>query len=448
MPDAQHVGLDHNTLLAYQRQYHAQKRLTESLFGLFRTLGSALDVERVANVGLLTLTGQLLVKCAGFLQHHNGNYRMLSTVGTRDPRVMGIELPESHPLVARLFQERTLLEIGGSSTDHPAIDRLRVHGFGHVYPLVDGSEPLGILAVGQKIVPAPFTAEDLQILNAFGVVISVSLKHSLSFQLLEANRAEMEHLSEMKREFLSHVSHEFRTPLTVLKNIFEMIDVPADIGEMQRSSLTRLENLIDSVLLLNEINSRGMKLEPQLLTGPAWIHNEVEPLLEIYGPCKLTSELGPGPLEFDSFKVGKALEALLSNALKFGGEDPRDVLIYRSTHNHVVSRMQDPAREDEKLELGFLRPAAPPAPEDPDAAIIIEVKDHGIGIPRSEMDAIFQPFVQANNSPTRGVRGAGLGLAMAQRIADAHGGELFCRSVVGSGTVFYLAIPCAAVYGS
>ena len=258
----------------------------------------------------------------------------------------------------------------------------------------------------------------------------------------------MERLSEMKREFLSHVSHEFRTPLTVLKNIFEMIDVPADIGEMQRSSLARLENLIDSVLLLNEINSRGMKLEPQLLAGPAWIHDEVEPLLEVYGPCNLTSELGPGPLEFDSFKVGKALEALLSNALKFGGEDPRDVLIYRSTHNHVVSRMQDPAREDEKLELGFLRPAAPPAAEDPEAALIIEVKDHGIGIPRTEMDAIFQPFVQANNSPTRGVRGAGLGLAMAQRIADAHGGELFCRSVVGSGTVFYLAIPCAAVYGS
>lgn len=445
MPDAQHVGLDHNTLLAYQRQYHAQKRLTESLFGLFRTLGSALEVERVANVGLLTLTGQLLVKCAGFLQHHNGNYRMLATVGTRDPRLMGIDLPESHPLVTRLFQERTLLEIGGSSTDHPAIDRLRVHGFGHVFPLVDGTEPLGILAVGRKIVPSPFAAEDLQILNAFGVVISVSLKHSLSFQLLEANRAEMERLSEMKREFLSHVSHEFRTPLTVLKNIFEMIDVPEDIAEMQRSSLARLENLIDSVLLLNEINSRGMKLEPQLLAGPVWIHDEVEPLLERYGPCTLTSELLPGPLEFDSFKVGKALEVLLSNGQKFGGEEPREILIYRSTRTHVVSRMQDPARDSENLELGFLHPPVPPAPEDEEAAIIIEVKDHGIGIPRGEMDAIFQPFVQAANSPTRGVRGAGLGLAMAQRIVDAHGGELFCRSVVGKGSVFYLSIPCAAV---
>jgi signal transduction histidine kinase len=445
MADTQRLGLDHDTLLAYQRQYHSQKRLAESLFGLFRTLGSALEVERVANVGLLTLTGQLLIKGAGFLQRHGQAYRVASTVGTRDPRLIGLQLRSEHPLVKRLFEERRLLDLTGTDAADPTLDKLRIHGFTSLFPLLDGGEPLGILALGQKIVPGPLAAEDLQILDAFGVVISVSLKHSLAFQLVDASRAELERLNEMKREFLSHVSHEFRTPLTVLKNIFEMMDVDPEIAAMQRSALARLENLIDSVLLLNEINSRGMKLEPQLLDGQAWIHNQVEPLLDLDGQFLLHADLGPGMLEFDSFKVGKALEGLLNNAVKFGGEAVPEVAIYRSTRTFVIQRMQDPECESSNLAIGFMRPPAPVAPDDSDAALVVEVKDRGIGIPRGERDAIFQPFTQAVNSPTRGVSGAGLGLAMAKRIVDAHGGELFCRSVVGEGTIFYMAVPCAPV---
>ena len=62
---------------------------------------------------------------------------------------------------------------------------LKEHGFCNLFPLVDGSEPLGFIALGAKIVPGPLTAEDLQILDAFGVVISVSLKNSLAFELVE-----------------------------------------------------------------------------------------------------------------------------------------------------------------------------------------------------------------------------------------------------------------------
>ena len=58
-----------------------QKRLADALFGLFRTLGSALQVDRVANIGLLTLTGQLLIKCAAYFGRSGTNYRLVSTVG-------------------------------------------------------------------------------------------------------------------------------------------------------------------------------------------------------------------------------------------------------------------------------------------------------------------------------------------------------------------------------
>lgn len=446
MPDTQRLGLDHNTLLAYQRQYHAQKRLADSLFTLFRTLGSALQVERIANVGLLTLTGQLLIKCAGFFQRRNESaFRLLATVGARDPRLANLEIPADHPAVAQLFKERSLLDLTKAPA-HPALERLQAHGFGYLFPLADGPEPLGILALGQKIVPGSLGAEDLQILDAFGVVMSVSLKNSAAYHLVETSRNELERLNQMKSEFLSHVSHEFRTPLTVLKNIFEMIETGGEIGEMAHASLGRLEHLIDAVLLLNEINASGVKLELQILDGPTWVQDQVLPVLQRRNPIDVRSELPTGMLELDAFKVGMALDSVVDNAIKFGGEHMPEVFFYLSTRACVVARMQDPRRDAGDLASGYLQPVTPAQANDPEVTLVVEVKDRGIGIPHAERDAIFQPFTQAANSPTRGVRGAGLGLAMAKRIVDAHGGEIFCRSVMGQGTIFYVAIPAAPVH--
>lgn len=446
MPEMQRLSLDHNTLLAYQRQYHAQKRLADSLFTLFRTLGSALQVERVANVGLLTLTGQLLIKCAGFFRRHGGaSYSLVATVGCRDPRLAELEIPDGHPVIGQLFKERTLLDLG-KAPSHPVIDRLMAHGFGSLFPLADGGEPLGVLALGQKIVPGPLGPDDLQILDAFGVVMSVSLKNSEAFQMMETSRNELERLNQMKSEFLSHVSHEFRTPLTVLKNILEMVEVEAEIQDMAQSATGRLEHLIDSILLLNEINLGGVKLEPQILAGNGWIEHQVRPLMSRHGKYVLHSELPEVMLEFDSFKLSMALDNVVNNAVKFGGDEPPELLFYLSRRAEVLQRMEDPERHDGTLASGFLRPATPVGAEDPDVALVIEVKDSGIGIPRVEQESIFLPFTQAANSPTRGVSGAGLGLAMAKRIVDAHSGEIFCRSSVGDGTIFYIVVPAAPVH--
>ena len=453
MPETQRLGLDHDTLLTYQRQYHAQKRLADSLFTLFRTLGSSLHVERVANVGLLTLHGQLLIKCAGFFQRQSsGSYRLLSTVGARDPSLAALDLPGDHPRITQLFHEHGLLDLSRLPADPPVFERLKTHGFGSLFPLADGGEPLGIIALGQKIVPGPLTAEDLQILDAFGVVMAVSLRNSIAFQLVETSRNELERLTEMKHEFLSHVSHEFRTPLTVLQNIFEMTEMDAELLEMSHGALARLEHLIDSVLLLNEINASGVKLEPQILDGPTWAEKQLRPLLERHGKIEWHDDLPPGMLEFDSFKIGVAIDSMVENAFKFGGRRPPEVRFYCSTSGVVASRMEDPRRDVADLAPGFLRSAAggsdDPQSRPADLMLVVEVRDDGIGIPRAEQEAIFQPFTQAVNSPTRGVRGAGLGLAMAKRIVDAHGGEIFCRSAVNQGTVFYLAVPAAPVHGA
>jgi two-component system sensor histidine kinase VicK len=444
MVGSSRISLDSSTLLAYQKQYHTQKRLADALFGLFRTMGSALHVERVANIGLLTLTGQLLIKCAAFFKRDSdGNYSLLSTVGARDSRLGELVLQGSLAPLVRLFRERGVLDL---QEDHNLSDasmrHLSEHGFCTLFPLADGHEPLGLIALGTKIVPGPLTAEDLQILDAFGVVISVSLKNSLAFELVEESRNELERLNEMKSEFLNHVSHEFRTPLTILKTALEMVEMDPEILVMQQSALARLERLVNSVLLLNEINSHGVQLERILVNSRDWVSQHVRPLIRPEGSFELVDELPDCTLEFDLFKISNALENHIENAVKFGNSKGT-ISLYLNSRSAVIAALESDSGEVKAIERGYLRPERPLKGASRNTMLVIEVLDDGIGIPTHEKQAIFQPFTQAANSPTRGVRGAGLGLAMAKRIVDAHGGEIFCRSAMEQGTAFYIAIPIA-----
>lgn len=440
MANTERASLDNGTLLSVQRQYHTQKRLAEALFGLFRTLGSTLRVDRVANIGLLTLTGQLLIKCAAYFHRDKNVYKLLSTVGARDPHLQGVEIAGGE--LGALFPNGGILELDRENSSHPALRSLHESGFRTLFPLLDDSEPLGFIALGEKIVPGALTMEDQQILDAFSVVISVSLKTSAAYEVMEASRNELQRLNELKREFLRHVSHEFRTPLTILKSTIEMGEVDPEIHEMQRSALARFEHLVSSVLLLNEVNANGIKLDFQRLTTRHFIDTRLKSMIQKHGTFALVSDLPDCTFEVDVFKFQTAIESLLDNAVKFGADTlSGEVAVYLSTRALVLERRNRAGQRTRQLALGELKPETPPDRRSPDTYLVVEVKDMGIGIPVEDVNVIFQPFTQAINSPTRGVKGAGLGLTMAWHIVDAHGGELFCRSTLERGTVFYIAIP-------
>ncbi len=73
--------------------------------------------------------------------------------------------------------------------------------------------------------------------------------------------------------------------------------------------------------------------------------------------------------------------------------------------------------------------------------VILEIIDSGIGIPEDELASIFEPFAQASNSPLRGVRGAGMGLASCRRLVKEINGELLVKSREGEGSIFALLLP-------
>ena len=443
MAKTKRVAPERETTADLQKQYHMQKRLADALFGLFRTLGSTLSVERVANVGLLTLTGQLLIKCAAFFSRDSaGFYRKLSAVGAHHFQSRELALPHDLPIIQRLFQGRTLVELDPESEPnlHPSLVELHAYGFRTLFPLMGSHDALGLIALGHKVVPGKLTTEDRQILDVFAVVMSLSLKNSMTYQLVEASRNELARLSAMKKEFLDHVSHEFRSPLTVLKNISEMGGMDAEVNEMQGSAIARLQHLVDSMLLLNEINANGVELDRRTADVTQWIESIVRPMLARHGQFNLSFDVPSCAPLIDWFKLGTALESVIDNAVKFSKPGAASHVVVYLSHRDTL-RQRSGSQSLDRPVRGWLHLEGKPNPRDPNTLLVIEVEDRGIGIPSADVDVVFQPFTQAANSPTRGVRGAGLGLSMAKSIIEAHGGKIFCRSVLGEGTLVTMAVP-------
>jgi signal transduction histidine kinase len=129
-----------------------------------------------------------------------------------------------------------------------------------------------------------------------------------------------------------------------------------------------------------------------------------------------------------------------------GGDDPgRDGKRLPEWVEATQDRIREFAAISESLERavgGGARPAHAPASGDPPRShVVIRIADEGIGIPGDEIALIAEPFRQASNCPNRGIKGKGLGLAIARRSAELNGGFICCKSTLGSGTTMSLFLP-------
>jgi signal transduction histidine kinase len=230
---------------------------------------------------------------------------------------------------------------------------------------------------------------------------------------------------EIQREFVSMVSHEFRTPLTAIqgsqflmeKLLKESVSLSPDAAEkaerwlnLQTTGIATLNKLVDQVLDLNRIDHMTSEAALAMLS-PADVLKETASRFNdsmAMSRVVLTSELPPGyAASIDAGLVKVAAENLISNGLKYSG-------LEKSVHVRVYA---------EEEGWGF------------------DVVDHGRGIPAADQENIFRPFFRAGN--VGAVPGTGLGLAIAQRSVAFHGGRIEFESAEKVGTTFRLHFPAA-----
>lgn len=237
-------------------------------------------------------------------------------------------------------------------------------------------------------------------------------------ELSKANE-ELKSLDRMKDEFLSNVSHEFKTPLTSIRGYSQLVldGTLGDINDQQKKAMDtvirnsdRLRRLVDSLLYLSRAQVGRMRYYFEKLQLAELINNCVhDQLLQAKnkGISLQTDIEDVPPVRGDKDKLTDVLTNLIDNALKFTSEHGRVTVSAR------------------KISEG----------------VHIEVKDTGIGIPADHIPQLFQRFYQVDSSASRRYGGTGLGLYISRTIVEAHGGKIWIESEEGKGTTVHVELP-------
>ncbi len=249
----------------------------------------------------------------------------------------------------------------------------------------------------------------------FVITFEDSTQKHVAEAAANANLAELEKLNHMKTEFTSMVSHEFRTALTGIQGMSELINggqmKPAEVKEYSGyifQEAERVNRLITDMLDLDRLEAGKMKLEMSPTDLNAIVEGVAARSSVVSSSHRIDTDVEPNvPMVLgDSDRLVQVITNLVSNAIKYsptGG----DVLI--STH--------------------FVK-----------GAVEVSIRDHGVGIPADFVDRLFGRFERYEKSPSK-VIGTGLGLAIARQIIEMHGGKIWVESAVGSGSVFRFTIP-------
>ena len=250
-------------------------------------------------------------------------------------------------------------------------------------------------------------------------VIQRSRELSVAIRELRKANEKLEGLDRAKTAFFNNVSHEFRTPLTlILGPIENALSAPShaldgeDLSAVHRNAV-RLLHLVNDLLDFSRITAGGFELalaETDLALLTAGLAGAFQSLVEDAG-LKLRVECPalPAPVYVDPARWEKIVLNLISNAFKFTLKGEISVSL-----NWLGDRVE------------------------------LSVRDTGIGIPEKELPRIFERFHRVEGAQGRSVEGSGIGLALVQELAELHSGTVSVASTEGKGTTFTVSIPTRA----
>ncbi len=251
---------------------------------------------------------------------------------------------------------------------------------------------------------------------ALQTTIEIALsRHQAEETMRQALKKEQE-LNELKSQFISIASHEFRTPLTTIRLSTDMLEIlcrdymdEKKIKHFNRihTSITEMVQLMNDVLMVEKAEAGKLEFEPSQLNLKDFCGELIEQLQFNARQQYLITFNSPNNINacIDETLMRYILSNLLSNAIKY------------SPQGGTIN-----------VELNCK-----------DETVILRIQDWGIGIPQENQAQLFQPFYRASNA--RKIQGTGVGLSIVKQCVDLHGGQIAVESELGVGTTFTVTLP-------
>ena len=292
-----------------------------------------------------------------------------------------------------------------------------------VYPIVFGSETLGVFLVSMGVKEKDLSQTDNEILSRVSTVFGVAVDRLMIYLNLQKVNEKLKALDAQKDEFISMAAHELRTPMTAIKGYVSMIieGDTGDIPEKARGFLAdanaineRLIRLVNNMLNVSRIEEGRMvyqEEEENLSSAVRTVFSQFRPEAERKGlelkldvPASITDKV-----RVDPDRIQEVIGNLLSNAVKY------------TDKGSVVVRLVQPNAN----------------------MVRFEVEDTGSGISKEEQEKLFRKFSRAESTVGK-TTGTGLGLYISKALVEKMGGEIgLVKSAPGEGSVFRFALPCA-----
>jgi GAF domain-containing protein len=316
--------------------------------------------------------------------------------------------------VADIFDERQI----GATRMRPVLRQLGYRSLLAV-PLLREGRIMGGLTIYRRTAGS-FPPEVVNLLQTFATQSVLAIQNARLFREIEDKSKQIEAANRHKSEFLANMSHELRTPLNAIIGFSEVLgermfgelnEKQAEYTEDILSSGRHLLSLINEILDLSKVEAGRMELEVATFDLPLAIDNArtfVRERAAKHGiNLDVTVEEGLGDFIGDERKIKQVLLNLLSNAVKFTREGGRIGIRARQT----------------------------------DGGVEISVSDTGIGISPEDQAKIFEEFRQVGGDYAHKREGTGLGLTLAKKFVELHGGRIWVESQVGKGSTFSFTLP-------
>jgi signal transduction histidine kinase len=399
-----------------------------------QAVSSTLDLETVLTT-IVSRANQLSGTDAGAIFEYDERTADFHLRATQNLDEKIVELVRATPLrrgegaVGRLADTREPVQIPDILEEGAYRSRLRdlLAGSGYrallAVPLLREDHIIGGLAVARKD-PGEFRPEVIELLRTFATQSALAIQNARLFREIEDKSRQLAVADRHKSEFLANMSHELRTPLNAIIGFSEVLleQMFGELNDKQTEYLgdilasgRHLLSLINDILDLSKIEAGRMELELASFDLPTALENAMTLVreratrhgiaLELFLDERVDGFVG------DERKVKQVLLNLLSNAVKFTPEGGRVKLTATLA----------------------------------DGAIEISVSDTGIGIAPEDQERIFEEFRQVGASASSMHEGTGLGLTLARKFVELHGGQIWVNSEVGRGSVFTFTLPVGGV---